>query len=199
GGGSGTRRGWRRRRAWWSPSRGRFGQERGRDVDHFVRGQSHPVQVIVVAAVKIREVAALGALLADALDLGEHHRDQFRLGADARVAQRVLDDQRARVLSVDVGNVRAEVGGRDELIDRGRDDQAGGVDPRLVAENVEADARLSRLDRNAAHPLKVARQVAQLFVLEVWDLDAEEIAQLQKDLVHGRIAGALADAVDAGR
>src|SRR5258708_5366775 len=39
---------------------------------------------------------------------------------------------------------------------------------------------------------------AQLLVLEARDLDAEEVTQLQEDLVHRRVACALADAVDAG-
>src|SRR5438270_3405411 len=42
------------------------------------------------------------------------------------------------------------------------------------------------------------RQLAQLFVLEAANFDAEEITKLEQHLVHRRVAGALADAVHRG-
>ena len=68
-----------------------------------------------------------------------------------------------------------------------------------MREHIEPDAGLGRLHRDAAHQLQMTSQVAQLLVLEAGDLDAEQVAQLQQHLVHGRVAGSLADAVDAGR
>src|SRR5438128_2688717 len=67
----------------------------------------------------------------------------------------------------------------------------------LVAEDVGPEAWLGRLDRHPAHLLEVAGQRAQLLVLEIRDLDPEQVAELQQHLVHRRVAGALADAVDA--
>src|SRR6267378_7593538 len=42
------------------------GRQRFRDIDHLVGGQAKAVQVLVVALVKLREVRAFCALLADA-------------------------------------------------------------------------------------------------------------------------------------
>src|SRR5438094_9322259 len=67
-----------------------------------------------------------------------------------------------------------------------------------MAEDVETDARLGRLHGHPAHPLECACEGAQLLVLEARDLDPEQVAKLQQDLVHRGVAGALADAVDAG-
>ena len=67
-----------------------------------------------------------------------------------------------------------------------------------MAEDVETDARLGRLHGHPAHPLERAGQGAQLLVLEARDLDPEQVAKLQQDLVHRRVACALTDAVDAG-
>ena len=102
------------------------------------------------------------------------------------------------MLAVDVLDLGAHVRGRYELVDRRVDQHSGGVDPRLVREDVQADARLGWLHRDAAHQLEMTRQVAELLVLEMRDLDAEEVSELHQHLVHRGIAGALSDAVDAG-
>ncbi len=73
------------------------------------------------------------------------------------------------------------------------------MDARLMREHVQADARLCGLDWDPGHALQVSRQVAQLLVFELWDLDAEQVTQLQEHLMHRRVAGALANAVDARR
>src|SRR6266545_1044842 len=77
------------------------------------------------------------------------------------------------------------------------DQHPRGVDARLMREHVQPDARLGRLHWDPADTLEVARQLAQLVVLEVRDLDAEQVAQLHQHLVHGRVAGSLAYSVDA--
>src|SRR6266436_718056 len=79
------------------------------------------------------------------------------------------------------------------------DQHAGGVDARLVREDVEADAWLGGLHGDSRHALEVASQLSQLLVLEMRNLDSEQISQLQQDLVHRGVARPLADAVDAGR
>src|SRR5207248_6784298 len=171
----GTPRWLRYRSSWWSASV----VQSPRDVDHLVRGQPERVEVIVVLPVELREVGALRPLLAHALHLLEDGADQLRLRRDARIPQRVLDHQCARMLAVDVLDLRAHVVWRDELVDRGVDEHARRMDARLMGEDVEADSGLGGLDRNAADPLEMARQVAQLLVLEARDLDAEQVAKLQ--------------------
>src|ERR1700694_3608172 len=101
------------------------------------------------------------------------------------------------MLAVDVRDLGAQVRRRYELIDRGMDEHAGGVDARLMAEDVEPDARLGGLNRNPADLLEVARQRAQLLVLEARDLDAEQVTQLQQHLVPRSIARSFTDAVHA--
>src|SRR5260370_33393932 len=44
----------------------------------------------------------------------------------------------------------------------------------------------------------MARERSKLLVLETWDLDAEQVAELHEHLVHRSVPGALADAVHAG-
>ena len=84
--------------------------------------------MIVVLALELGEIAPLSALLAHPLDLGEHLRHQLGLGRDPGVAERMLDHERPGMLAVDVGDLGAEVGGRHELVDRGMDQHARGVD-----------------------------------------------------------------------
>ena len=103
------------------------------------------------------------------------------------------------MLAVDVPDLLAQVLGRDELIDGGVDQHARGVDPRLVAEDVATDPGLRRLDRDPRHPLHQEPEVPKHVVPEAGYLDAEQVAELQQDLVHGHVARALADAVDGGR
>src|SRR5712675_2477495 len=100
--------------------------------------------------------------------------------------------------AVDGGDLSPEVGRGNELVDRGMNEHSGGVDPGLMAEHVEPDARLGRLNRNAADLLEMAGERAQLVVLEAGNLDAKQVAELQQDLVHWSIASSLADAVHAG-
>src|SRR5579864_7226479 len=101
------------------------------------------------------------------------------------------------MLAIDVRDLGAEVGRRDELIDRGVDEHARRVDSRLVAEDVQTNAWLRRLHRNPADLFEVARQGPQLLVLETGDLDPEQVAELHQDLMHRSVARAFPDAVDA--
>src|SRR5471030_683021 len=101
------------------------------------------------------------------------------------------------MLAVDVLDVGAKVGRRHELIDRRMDEHAGSVDPGFVGEDIQADARLSWLHRDAAHKLEMAREGTKLLVLEMWDLDAEKVTKLHEHLVHRGVARPLSDAVDA--
>src|SRR4029077_8945439 len=123
-------------RVWlrWSPSAPglRVGRDGAGDVDDLRRCQAEMAEVLVVVAVELREVRALGTLFADSLHLFEDLRDQLRLGRDAGAAQCVLDDHRARVLAVDVFDLSAHVGGRDELVDRRMNEHARCVDARLM-------------------------------------------------------------------
>src|ERR1700730_8079947 len=154
---------------------------------HLFGAHPHPLQVVVVGALELGEVLALGALLAHSLDLLHDARHELWLGTDAPLAQRVLDDQGARMLAVDVTDLAAEVFRWDELVDRRVDEHARGVDSRLVAEDVEPDSGLGRLHEDAADPLQVPRQLPKLLVAKAGDLDLEQVAQLQQNLVHGRV------------
>src|SRR5215472_40904 len=172
--------------------------QRPRDPRHLFGRHAHTLEVVVVRTLKSREVRALGSLLSQALDLLHDPSNQPHLERDAGLPQGVLDDHRAGVLAVHIPDLGAEVRGRDELIDLRVDKHPGGVDAGLVAEDVEAYAGLGRRHGDAAQSLHQPRQVAQPFVPEAWYLYAEQITQLQQHLVHGRVAGTLADAVDAG-
>src|SRR5579864_475363 len=101
------------------------------------------------------------------------------------------------MLAIYVRDLGPEVGRWDELVNRRVDEHAGGVDSRFVAEDVEPDPGLGWLHGNPADALEVAGQHPELLVLEAGDLDAEEVPQLHHHLVHGRVSGSLADAVDA--
>src|SRR5258708_32382393 len=103
------------------------------------------------------------------------------------------------MVPVHIREFGAEIGRREELIDRWVNQHAGGVDAGLVAEYVEPDAWLRRLHGNAAHLLEMSRELAQPLVLEARDLDAEQVTELHQHLVHRSVAGALTDAVDTGR
>src|SRR5216683_840874 len=156
-------------------------------------------QMLVVAAMEVGVVGLLGTLLAHALHLAQHPGHQLWLRRDPCFTERVLDDHRPRMFAVHVIDLGPHVRRGKELVDGGVDEHAGRVDAGLVREYVQADAGLGGLHRDSRHALEMAREVAQLLVLEIRDLDAEEIAQLHEHLVHRRVAGALADAVDARR
>ncbi len=73
------------------------------------------------------------------------------------------------------------------------------VDAGFVCEHLGPDDRLMLLERNPAHPLHEAREVAQLFVLESRQLDAVQHAQRHHELVKLDVAGALAVTVGGNR
>src|SRR5438309_3882294 len=74
------------------------------DVNHLGGGHAHPLQVVVVRPLEVGEVGALGAFLAELLDLRHDPVDERRLRPKARLTERVLDHQGARVLAVDIAH-----------------------------------------------------------------------------------------------
>ena len=109
--------------------------------------------------------------------------------------QRILDERGAGVFSENPARVCADQLGRNCFIHPVIDQHRLGVDAGLVCEDFGADDRLVLLQRNAAHALHEARQLAQLLILEAGQLDAVENAKRDDELVQLHVASPLAVAV----
>src|SRR5258708_38561988 len=112
--------------------------------------------MLVVAVMEIGVVGLLRTLLAHALHLAQHLGHELGLRWYPGLTERMLDDHRPRMLAVYVIDLGPHVRRRKELVDRGVDEHAGCVDDGLVREDVQADARLGGLHRDAPHSPELA-------------------------------------------
>src|SRR5260370_1888820 len=118
GGAGDTPHGWRSRAASSSPS-GFVRHQSAGDLDDLFRSQAHVPQMVVVAVMEVGVIGLLRTLLAHALHLAQHLGHELGLRPYPCFTERMLDDDRPRMLAVHVVDLGPHVRRRKDLVHGG--------------------------------------------------------------------------------